>query len=105
MVPNWSRLTGPVIGVHDAAEGFTDVEVEVAAADPVDDWPNLLDRRLGERVAVRFRAGHPALVHLRPGSVLRARVRCGLSDAVFPDPREVDVEAVGPPGDVDDGAG
>ena len=69
-VENWAVVTGTVRGVRELREGLTELTLEVARADDVPGFPNLLARAAGAALAVR----------LKTGSVERAGVRVG--DAV-----------------------
>lgn len=82
IVENWSLIHGRVTSIASAPElsGFTRVELEVVAVDPVEGLPNLLEGHAGGSLSVylpaadasRLSAGETATLRARRGGIDRA---------------------------------
>ena len=81
VIENWSELRGRVDGVTVVGDDAVDLEVQVAAVEPVPGFANLLGDTAGRtiRVTLALEGGAPP----RPGDELRIRVRKAAPDRYF----------------------
>jgi hypothetical protein len=70
VIENHAEISGELLSVAPHAEklGFVELQVRVAAARNVDDWPNLFVRDVGETIVVVARENSAAAA-ARPGPV------------------------------------
>jgi hypothetical protein len=96
IIENWADVTGSVAELDpDAAPpGFVSMRVLVARVEAVEGSPNLLGELAGSTLEIRVPDGALGL-DVRPGVVVRCRVRRAVGGAVFAHPDGLRAERSG----------
>ncbi|QBE62578.1 hypothetical protein [Pseudoduganella lutea] len=82
VVENWAWVTCRLEAVHDAGQ-VTELEVTVESTGPVQGFPDLLARYVGERVRIRLGTRLGTRPHLPPGSRFRIKARVAGPHAIW----------------------
>jgi hypothetical protein len=93
IAPNWTRITGTIRASRTAGapEGRVDLEVEVDSAGEVEGFRSFLSDAAGTTLVVSVPVEVADSSGLKPGRMLRARVRRGKQrERVFAHTREID---------------
>jgi hypothetical protein len=89
IIENWSRVTGTVEAIDDAAfPGFTTVDLSVNQVEPVGSFPNLLNRFAGQKLTVRLPKAKASTLSLTPGAAISLRARLAPGNVAFAHPDE-----------------
>ena len=84
--PNWADVTGRLVSVNPAAEGYAQAVLSIESADDVAAMPNLFRDRLGQNIKVQLPNDLITKHMLSPGDRIRARLRLGDAWTAFAHP-------------------
>jgi hypothetical protein len=83
---NWAEVTGRVLSIAPAGEGYQRIELAVQHAADVAPMPNFFRERVGSTVTVELPGDSVRDARLERGSTLTARLRLATPALAFADP-------------------
>lgn len=83
---NWAEVTGRVVSIAPAGDGYERVELAVQHAADVAPLPNFFRERIGSTLTVEMPGDTVRAARLEPGSTLTARLRLATPALAFAHP-------------------
>ena len=93
IVENWSEITGTILATETSIKpkNYNAMTIAVEAIEPVEDYPELISQMVEQEANVYINSDLYESLRLRPGTLIRSRVRLGNTGRLFVHPQHIEV--------------